>query len=196
MLWNNSQITTSAGGNGGNIRINGGSIVAVPTENSDIRANSVNARGGNGTVQLNIDLLDPTSGLVALPTTVVDSSRLIAQGCPANQGNSFVISGRGGLPPTPEQQLDDDAEWGDRRRLTVVQQAVSRVGVRRQKPEVRINSELKTLPDTRHSAPGTPIIEATGWQVTPTGAIVLVATTPVPTVQNRLPQLIVCPVRQ
>ena len=115
----------------------------MPTENSDIRANSVNARGGNVTinasgifgiqfrpqdtplsditatgaksalnctVQLNIDRLDPTSGLVALPTTVVDSSRLIAQECPANQGNSFVITGRGGLPPTPEQQLDDDAE--------------------------------------------------------------------------------------
>ena len=211
LLRNNSQITTSAGGNGngGNIRIGGGSIVAVPNENSDIRANSVNARGGNvtidasgifgmqfrpqdtplsditatgansalnGTVQLNIERLDPTSGLVTLPTTVVDSSRLIAQGCPANQGNSFVITGRGGFPPTPEQQLDDDAVWSDRRRLTVAQQTSQGRG-RTENREPRID---------------TPIIEATGWQITSTGAVFLVATTPNPTVQNRLPQLVVC----
>ncbi|XGV97299.1 MAG: hypothetical protein ACAF41_31835 [Leptolyngbya sp. BL-A-14] len=63
----------------------------------------------SGTVQLNIKRLDPTSGLIELSTTLVDSSRLIAQGCPANQGNSFVITGHGGLSPNPEQQLDDDA---------------------------------------------------------------------------------------
>jgi filamentous hemagglutinin family protein len=215
LLRNASQISATAfgNGNGGNIKIDASSIVAIPTENSDISANSVNARGGNvtintsgifgiqfrpqetplsditatgansalnGTVQLNINQLDPTSGLVALPTTVVDSSRLIAQGCPANQGNSFVITGRGGLPPTPEQQLDDDANWQDRRRLVVAQQADSGKD-RKKKAEGRIDTQ-----------PHSSIVEATGWQLTPTGEIFLVATSPVPTVQHRLNQAIAC----
>ena len=81
---------------------------------SDITATGANSTS-NGTVQLNINQLDPTAGLVQLPTGLVDSSRLIAQGCPADRGNSFVITGHGGLPPTPEQELDDDAEWGGSR---------------------------------------------------------------------------------
>jgi filamentous hemagglutinin family protein len=228
LLRNNSQITTSAGGNGGNIRIDAGAIIAVPTENSDIRANSVNARGGNvtinassvfgiqfrpqdtpfsditatgassaqnGTVQLNIDRLDPTSGLVVLPTTVVDSSRLIAQGCPANQGNSFVITGRGGLPPTPEQQLDDDAEWGDRRRLVVDQQADKRGhgDTETRRHGESFNSKFKTQ---NSKLLVTPILEATGWHITSTGEVFLVAATPDSTVQNPLNQAVACQRRQ
>ncbi|HEY9643129.1 MAG TPA: S-layer family protein, partial [Coleofasciculaceae cyanobacterium] len=213
LLRNNSQVTTSAGGsgNGGNIRINAGSIAAIPHENSDIRANSVNARGGNisinasgifgiqfrsqdthlsditatgansalsGTVQLNIEQSNPTSGLVELPTAVVDPSRLIAQGCPATQGNSFIISGRGGLPPNPEQQLDDDADWQDRRRLVVAQPLPT--------PAPPIGH--RTLSPIPHP----PILEATGWQTTPTGNIKLVATTPDSIAPNRLHPLTTC----
>ncbi|MBD2100351.1 filamentous hemagglutinin N-terminal domain-containing protein [Leptolyngbya sp. FACHB-261] len=218
LLRSNSQITTSAGGtgNGGNMRIDAGSIVAVPTENSDIRANSVSARGGSvlintsgifgiqfrsqdttssditttgassaesGTVQLNINQLDPTSGLVELSTTVADPARFIAQGCPATQGNSFVITGRGGLPPTPEQQLDDDAEWQDRRRLTVASQTTG--------GEVRSQGSA-----VRSRKLDSPILEATGWQVSPTGEVILVAATPEPIVQNPLNQSGVCKGRQ
>ncbi len=53
LLRNNSRISTragienSGGGNGGNITINGGFIVAVPNENSDINANAFQGDGGN-----------------------------------------------------------------------------------------------------------------------------------------------------
>jgi large exoprotein involved in heme utilization and adhesion len=213
---NNSPITASAGGtgNGGNIKINTSSLVAVPNENSDIRANSVNARGGNvtinadgifgiqfrpqdtpssditatgansaqsGTVQLNIEQLDPTAGLVELPTTVVDPSRLIATSCPADEGNSFVITGRGGLPPTPEQELDDDAEWQDRRRLTVAQSAQNSSS----------ENPLPASASRSHSERSSPtvLVEATGWRISPTGEVMLVADTSEPTLQypsNRL----------
>jgi large exoprotein involved in heme utilization and adhesion len=119
----NSDISAnSQDARGGNITINASGIFGIQfrpqnTPLSDITATG--ASGLNGTVQLNIERVDPTSGLVQLPSTVVDSTRQIAQGCSATQGSSFVITGRGGLPPTPEQQLDDDAEWGDRRRLVV-----------------------------------------------------------------------------
>ncbi|MEL6813240.1 MAG: filamentous hemagglutinin N-terminal domain-containing protein [Cyanobacteria bacterium J06598_3] len=39
--------TAGAGGNGGDITLNSGFVVAVPTENSDIRANAFEGNGGN-----------------------------------------------------------------------------------------------------------------------------------------------------
>ncbi len=52
LLRSGSKITTTAGianagGNGGNIKINSQFIVAVPTENTDIRANAFTGNGGN-----------------------------------------------------------------------------------------------------------------------------------------------------
>ena len=201
LLRNGSNITTDAsGGNipGGNVAIATQFLIAVPTENSDISANSENFRGGNvnvnalatfgiqprpaptslsditatgassalnGAIAITPPRTDPTSGLVELPTNLVDASQQIAQGCPANQGNSFVASGRGGLPPTPEQQLDDDAGWQDRRRLSA---------------EVQPDTAQQTTDSQRRSPPSTSplnpsLIEATGWQTTPTGAIKLIA---------------------
>ncbi|GAA6616908.1 CHAT domain-containing protein [Scytonema sp. NUACC26] len=202
-------------GNGGNIKIHTSSLIAVEGENSDIRANSVNARGGNvtinargifgiqfrpqdtpssditatganstlsGTVQLNIQRLDPSSGLVALPTTVIDSSSLIATGCTASEGNSFVTTGRGGLPLTPEQELDDDADWQDRRRLTV------------DRPPQNSSSEnsLPAWASRSQSERSSPmmLVEATGWRTTPSGAILLVADTLKPISVKQLNQLL------
>ncbi|MEO0684304.1 MAG: hypothetical protein AAFY76_04435, partial [Cyanobacteria bacterium J06649_11] len=53
LLRNNSTISTragteiSGGGNGGNITIDGGFVVTVPSENSDINANAFEGNGGN-----------------------------------------------------------------------------------------------------------------------------------------------------
>ena len=207
----NSDIrANSVNARGGNVTINASGIFGIQFRPQDTPLSDITATGANsafnGTVQLNIDRLDPTASLVQLPTTVVDSSRLIAQGCPANKGNSFVITGRGGLPPTPEQQLDDDADWQDRRRLTVAQQVGSKRESSSQESGVSINSErssiaaqsatqnseLKTPSDTRPPTSDTPITEATGWQISPTGEVFLVGTTLAPTVENQLKQPIAC----
>jgi large exoprotein involved in heme utilization and adhesion len=219
LLRNNSLITASADGtgNGGNIRINTSSLVAVPNENSDIRADSVNARGGNvtintsglfgiefrpqdtplsditatgasselsGTVEINVQDVDPARGLTQLPTEVVDASDAIATSCPASQGNSFVVTGRGGLPPNPEQQLDDDAEWLDRRRLTVALQTYPRTDGSRQLSEGRL--------DTQHPVHHPPLIEATGWEMAPTGQVILTASAPNVTSPHRWGQPVNC----
>lgn len=213
-LRNGSNITTNATGAnipGGNIGIATRFLIAVPTEDSNISANSEDFRGGNvrinavsifgiqprpnptplsditatgatsalpGTIDVTTAGIDPTSGLVELPADLVDASGVIAQGCPANQGNSFVITGRGGLPPTPEQQLDDDAEWQDRRRLTVAYQP----------------APASVSTSTHHPLPpaDTPIIEATGWQTTSTGDIILVAATAGSARQHSAPPLAGC----
>jgi filamentous hemagglutinin family protein len=219
LLRNGSNITTDATGSnipGGNIAIDSQFLVAIPSEDSNISANSEDFRGGNvrinaysifgmqpnliptpssditatgatdaliGTLNVTTIGIDPTSGLVELPTEFVDASRLIAQGCPATEDNSFVVTGRGGLPPNPEQQLDDDADWQDRRRLVVAQKTPHPT------PD---NVTAHISKPTSH----TPIIEATGWQMSPTGKVILVATISDPTVQHPLNQPVTCPGRQ
>ncbi|MEA5624007.1 S-layer family protein, partial [Nostoc sp. UHCC 0251] len=171
---------------GGNVRINAFSIFGIQPRLVSTPLSDITATGAtsalSGTTNVNTAGIDPTSGLVALPTDFVDRSGLIAQGCPANQGNSFVISGRGGLPPTPEQQLDDDANWQDRRRL-VANQQVDGAGQGDTETASLLNSP---------ALPHTPIIEATRWLITRTGEISLVASTRDPTVQNRLKWSGVC----
>jgi len=131
--------TAQAGGDGGNITVNtpNGFIVAVLTENSDIRANAFTGKGGNinitaqgifglklrpqdtpfsditassrfglsGIVQINTPDVDPSRGTVQLPAGLVDVNSLIANSCIARQDTrqgSFVVSGTGGLPATPD----------------------------------------------------------------------------------------------
>jgi large exoprotein involved in heme utilization and adhesion len=220
LLRHGSNITTNATGDnipGGNIVIDTRFLVAVLKEDSNISANSEDFRGGNvrinavsifglqpslvstplsditatgataaldGTLNVSTAGIDPTAGFVALPTDLVDASGLIAQGCPAHRGNAFVISGRGGLPPTPEQQLDDDADWPDRRRLVVVPPT---------QPERRSRGQSAATSSPKgESPPAMPLVEATAWQVSPTGAISLVASSPDPTVQNRLVPPLAC----
>ncbi|MBN4004910.1 hypothetical protein [Nostoc sp. LPT] len=127
-----------AGSNGldGNIDINTKFLVAVPSENSDIIANGFGRTPGSniqvsaskifgtqfrkqqssesdivatGKVTLNTLDVDPNSSLVQLPTTPVDTQ--VAQGCysPDYAQNRFVIAGRGGLPPNPQDILTPDA---------------------------------------------------------------------------------------
>uniref|UniRef100_UPI0009379883 beta strand repeat-containing protein n=1 Tax=Scytonema sp. HK-05 TaxID=1137095 RepID=UPI0009379883 len=171
---------------GGNVSINAYSIFGIqprfqPTSLSDITATGANS-ALNGTINVTTAGIDPTSGLVELPTEFVDPSRLIATGCPANEGNSFIITGRGGLPPTPEQELDDDAEWEDRRRLTVPQQTPQQLTPHSRNIDTPNRSQELTAKPKSY----TPIIEATGWQKTPSGEIILVATTPELGVQHPL----------
>ncbi|NEQ76376.1 MAG: filamentous hemagglutinin N-terminal domain-containing protein, partial [Okeania sp. SIO2C9] len=132
-LKNNSAITTNATevATGGDINIDARFIGA---DNSNISANAVEGQGGNisinaegvfldhnsqitatstlgidGTVELNTQV-DPTQGIVRLSATVIDAQSLVAKNICAptqaeKEGSSFVITGRGGLPPDPTQPL-------------------------------------------------------------------------------------------
>ncbi|MBD2019585.1 S-layer family protein, partial [Leptolyngbya sp. FACHB-36] len=177
--------TAQAGGNGGNISIVAPFVIAVLSENSDIRANAFTGRGGNvtitaqsifgiqpqqvntprsditassqfgisGDVVLNTLNVDPSRGLVPLPTRLIDPSGLIDRGCTAatETTSEFVVTGRGGLPPSPNDPLSNDALWEDNRLLS---------------------SSHSTEP--RRPAPPAPIA-ATGWTTNSRGEVVLVA---------------------
>ncbi|MEG3878221.1 filamentous hemagglutinin N-terminal domain-containing protein, partial [Microcoleus sp. herbarium7] len=129
-LRRHSQITTNASGTatGGNINIEAGTVAAL--ENSDIRANAIRGRGGNivintqgifrsfdsdidasselgidGRVELRTPDIDPVKGLNQPETPGVPPQP--ARGCQTSgqRASRFVITGRGGLPPTPSERV-------------------------------------------------------------------------------------------
>jgi large exoprotein involved in heme utilization and adhesion len=112
----NSDIIANAfKGRGGNININTFGIYGLQfrsrlTPRSDITASS--DFGVNGTVQINTLGVDPSHGLNNLPINVVDAEKLVGDRCSASlesRRSQFVVFGRGGLPPTPQEVLNGDA---------------------------------------------------------------------------------------
>ena len=134
-LRRHSQITTNAFGTatGGNINIEAGTVAAL--ENSDIRANAIRGRGGNivinteaifrsfdseidasselgidGNVELKTPDIDPVKGLNQPETPGVPPQP--ARGCQTSgqRASRFVITGRGGLPPSPSDRVSGSDE--------------------------------------------------------------------------------------
>lgn len=108
-------------GNGGNIDINTQGLFGIalqpqPTTNSDITASS--RFGVSGTVAINDFSTEPDSGLVELPTGLVDSSDQISDSCASGTGNTFITTGRGGIAAAPTSLLDSDRPWTDTRDLS------------------------------------------------------------------------------
>jgi filamentous hemagglutinin family protein len=127
------------------------------TELSDITATSELGSEFSGVVQIIDPNVDPTTGAVILPSQVVDVSNQIVAGCPADAGNTFVVTGRGGLPENPGQTLQGRAIWQDLRDLEGESKSVGANG----------HSPVKT----------SKIVEAQGWVTSDDGKVQLVAST-------------------
>ncbi|NES82370.1 MAG: S-layer family protein [Moorea sp. SIO2B7] len=185
-LQNKSQITATAGteeagGDGGNITINAPFILAFP-DNNEITANAFEGNGGNiqiftnaifgsqflevtassafgvqGVVDINTPNVDPSQGLVELSENPVDVAKLIEQNfCRLGSGSEFIITGRGGLPASPNETLRADAPWVD-----------LRLEENQQPSEVNINRQT-TMSKTQRR-----IIQAQGWITTANGTVLL-----------------------
>ncbi len=166
----NSDITANAFlGRGGNVDINATSIFGLAfqpqlTPFSDITASS--QFGVSGTVSLNTPEVDPGSGLVSLPAQVSDPSDQVIVGCAAAEGNSFTITGRGGLPENPTAAITvarSQTVWQDLRDFS--------------SPSERANTSSQN-PQSSISQPRVQILEATGWVVNEKGQVELVARLP------------------
>ena len=112
----NSDIFANAfTGNGGNINIITNGIYGLEfrpqlTPFSDIVASS--QFGLQGSVTLNTPNIDPSRGLTALPLNLADPSKQVNQSCAiggklSKRDNSFTISGKGGLPKSPTDELSN-----------------------------------------------------------------------------------------
>ncbi|MBW4503846.1 MAG: filamentous hemagglutinin N-terminal domain-containing protein [Scytonema hyalinum WJT4-NPBG1] len=164
----NSDITANAfTGTGGRVDINAFGIYGIqprqnPTSLSDITASS--EFGVDGTVELNTPEIDPNSALINLPTVPVDTE--LAQGCnsPNYAQSSFIITGRGGLPPNPKDILTPDAVEVDWVTLN---------------PNID-NHKSPSVSTLKNPTPE-PIIEATGWVFNAKGEVVFTADAPTTT---------------
>jgi len=169
----NSDITANAQqGRGGGVRINAQGVFGtefrqIPTPKSDITATSELGAEFSGIVEINRPETDGNSALAELPTTIIDPSTLVVAGCASFAESEFIITGRGGLPPSPSDSLSSDGvivNWID---------AVIR-------PDLNPKSsrENRQQPPENLTPQPTPLIEAQGWIVRPNGSVELVAVPP------------------
>ncbi|MFB2833233.1 filamentous hemagglutinin N-terminal domain-containing protein [Floridanema evergladense] len=169
----NSDITANAANSqGGRVNINATGIFGLQYRLEQTPNNDITATGGNpalrGVVEINTPDLDVSSGLVSLPTNVIDVAGLVAQNACAPQQaerSSFVVTGRGGLPPNPVNSATNDAVMVEWARVADVNQ---NVGLQR-----RINSRSNS--HARVAKTDEQIVEAQGWIVGADGRVVLIA---------------------
>ncbi len=172
----NSDITANAyEGNGGNINITTQGIFGTQfredeTPQSDITAGS--ELGVEGVVEINTPDIDPSRGLVNLPAQPAATE--VTQGCQAGGGQNkseFVVTGRGGLPPSPNEALSSDAV------LVGLVTAAQRAEISPSPP--KSTNPTAPVADT--------IVEAQGWVIGPKGEVVLTATAPTKRIVQGLP---------
>ncbi len=100
-------------GKGGQVNIETSGIFGIfpqdePTPFSDITASS--ELGINGEININQVDVDPAKGLIELPSNLVDATQEVSQSCTPREmqkGSSFVYVGRGGLPMSPNEPLQE-----------------------------------------------------------------------------------------
>ncbi|HEY9851705.1 MAG TPA: filamentous hemagglutinin N-terminal domain-containing protein [Leptolyngbyaceae cyanobacterium] len=160
VLMEGSQIRTAAEvpNGGSNIRIMAPSNSGVAVFQS---VDSVISASGNLQVEGDIQL--QTSPI--LQAEVVDTTRLVATNCQGSNSeqSQFIITGRGGLPLSPYEVLDEDATWTDLR--------LTRVPIQTSKADISTSRVSATLPDTE-------IVEAQGWMINSQGEVILTAEVP------------------
>ncbi|KYC38053.1 hypothetical protein WA1_37495 [Scytonema hofmannii PCC 7110] len=178
-------------GNGGNITITGSSPTdfVVLLENSGITANAFEGRGGNiqintqglfvcpeckitASSQLGLDgavqFITPDVGAnqeaIDVPQEIVQPEEVVVQACTAKKEqdrSEFTITGRGGLPPQPNELLSSQAlvsfEPNQAENLSPSTMAIKQ-------------THTATLPPP-----------ARGWYVNPKGTVVLTANAPIVT---------------
>lgn len=193
----NSDITANAfEGSGGKVNITAQSIFGIkplsrqelqtllgtddPEEidpskllSNDITAISQKNPSLSGQVTLDTPEVDPSQGLIELPADIVDVAGLVNQNLcvAASEGSEFIVTGRGGLPPSPREILNPDASWEDWR--IVEQQVLPKT--------ISTTSNNQLNKQDRESAK---IVEAQGWIVSADGTVILTAEPAVATPQG------------
>jgi filamentous hemagglutinin family protein len=195
-----SDITANAvQGNGGRVNITtqgqfGIQLRPQLTPENDITVSS--DLGLTGEFQLNSPDVDPSRGLINLPTAPVDTqvSQVCQPGATQNQ-NSFIITGRGGLPPNPRQVLRSRAVEVDWVMLDASAnnptEAIQNRGTQRR---VSRSQDAETVNNVNNQA--LKIVEAQGWVIDDNGKIALVATAPTATPHSSWQKPVECHIEE
>lgn len=181
----NSDITANAENNtGGRVIISAQTILgteyrAALTDQSDITATSALGPAFSGSVELNKPDGSPADGTTQLPENTVAPDQ-IAAACRQQSGNTFIATGRGGLPSDGNQLVIADSIWSDFRFIESTSVSVPEESNRT--PHHRLNDEhirlfkhqnLESL-DTE-TTPAINASEANTWFINHRGEIVLSA---------------------
>ncbi|MDX2231483.1 MAG: filamentous hemagglutinin N-terminal domain-containing protein [Leptolyngbyaceae cyanobacterium bins.349] len=142
----------------------------------DISAES--RSGTSGTVEF--PDLDLNRGLTPLNVDLVDPSQLIAQTCipkGLERTGSFTVTGRGGLPPTPDGVLQDETILTDWVTVSDATEDRDRAMPTNQSSHPSTKSPASsTSPNPPHT-----IVEANSWTQAQDGTVSLVATAAIAT---------------
>ena len=175
----NSDISANAqAGLGGQVIINADAIFGTQfrqqqTSASDITATSELGAEFSGTVELNNEI-DPAQGLVELPQTVVDPAALIAQdACKQGIDSEFVITGRGGLPPSPQESLRSEEPF-----VSLIELPPELESRRHHSPSQKSRVQRNISPNLNQPISSLDIVPARGWIRNEKGEVILVGYDP------------------
>ncbi|NEO47721.1 MAG: hypothetical protein F6K55_27830 [Moorea sp. SIO4A3] len=223
-LDNNSLILADATGNkvkGGNITIEGGLLILLPSDGetgNDIVANAQQGQGGeikitlqglfgnftsqqgltrfndisaisltgdlslSGLLEIN-SAINPGDDPENLPTATVDPSTLIVANCPrsgkvsVDELGEFIVTGRGGLPPSPLDPINQRSVLVDWITLDTEEETIEEA-TSTPTPEVSylpMRGKRRTANTPTPTRPKKKIVEAQGWTVGEDGTIILTA---------------------
>nr|WP_306469527.1 filamentous hemagglutinin N-terminal domain-containing protein [Oscillatoria laete-virens] len=132
---------------------------------SDLSSNDITAISRtdptlSGTIAIQTPDIDPTSGLVELEDQPIDAA-INLDPCTEGAETELINTGRGGLPPTPNDAFTGQAVWEDWRNLEV--------------EENQQSSNESIQPSRRGGVEISPIIEAQNWTIDAEGELVLTA---------------------
>ncbi|MBE9067586.1 S-layer family protein [Leptolyngbya cf. ectocarpi LEGE 11479] len=127
-LDNSDIVANAVQGDGGNISITTQALLGLEfrdflTPENDITASS--QFGLDGIVQIDTPDLEPNQGLIELPSDVTDPSNQISTGCLVAADNSLTVSGRSGLPDSPDIPNSSEV-WEDWRPLETEARSATR----------------------------------------------------------------------
>jgi large exoprotein involved in heme utilization and adhesion len=175
----NSDISANAqAGLGGQVIINADAVFGTQfrtqqTSASDITATSELGAEFSGTVELNNEI-DPAQGLVELPQTVVDPAALIAQdACKQGIDSEFVITGRGGLPPSPQESLRSEEPF-----VSLIELPPELESRRHHSPSQKSRVQRNISPNLNQPISSLDIVPARGWIRNEKGEVILVGYDP------------------
>lgn len=185
LLNEDNDITANAfQGRGGNIKISTQAAFGILhrsnlTPFSDITASS--DLGISGTVTIKALEPEPKQTVEEL-TQLVDTANQISQTCsPKARSNSFVTTGKGGLPPDPYESLNATEPWRSPTSTIVNTNTNTNTNL-----NTNINTNINSNANRSHlesrlesSLNASPIVEASSWIKQPDGTVVLTSTRPV-----------------
>ena len=161
----NSDIIANAfKGRGGYINIAAKSIFGLQSRPQQTTASDITASselGVSGTVNINTPGVDPSKGLIDLPTNLTAVNSMVSQNCQvanSSNDNQFVITGKGGLAANPNELINGE---------TVLADLGSPAA---QNNQVRVNT-FPTSTSARHQS----LVEAQGWAINQAGQVMLTA---------------------